>query len=127
MGILWSAIRGSKSVNKEFRTKPVSRITLFCRDLNRSLELYRDILGFEEVEKKTIQSKAFNELMNIDDEDCFVKISYLQSEESDFDILDLPSLKLITLAPESLIRGSGILKTGFSNVENLLLNLAAIC
>ena len=89
MGILWSAIRGSKSVNKEFRTKPVSRITLFCRDLNRSLELYRDILGFEEVEKKTIQSKAFNELMNIDDEDCFVKISYLQSEESDFGLIAL--------------------------------------
>ena len=66
-------------MNKEFRTKPVSRITLFCRDLNRSLELYRDILGFEEVENKTIRSKAFNELMNIDDEDCFVKISYLQS------------------------------------------------
>ena len=76
-------------MNKEFRTKPVSRITLFCRDLNRSLELYRDILGFEEVEKKTIQSKAFNELMNIDDEDCFVKISYLQSEESDFGLIAL--------------------------------------
>ena len=89
MGILWSAIKGSKYVNKEFRTKPVARITLFCRDLNRSLELYRDILGFEEVEKKTIRSKAFNELMNIDDEDCFVKISYLQSEESDFGLIAL--------------------------------------
>ena len=76
-------------MNKEFRTKPVARITLFCRDLNRSLELYRDILGFEEVEKKTIRSKAFNELMNIDDEDCFVKISYLQSEESDFGLIAL--------------------------------------
>lgn len=89
MGILWSAIRGSKYMDRTFRTKPVSRITLFCRDLNRSLELYRDILGFEEVENKTIQSKAFNELMNIDDEDCFVKISYLQSEESDFGLIAL--------------------------------------
>ena len=47
-----------------FSTTPVSRITLFCRDLDQSLELYRDILGFKEIEKKTIQSKEFNELMN---------------------------------------------------------------
>ena len=49
-----------------FSTTPVSRITLFCRDLDQSLELYRDILGFKEIENKTIQSKEFNELMNIE-------------------------------------------------------------
>jgi len=70
-------------------TTPVSRITLFCRDLDQSLELYRDILGFEEIENKTIQSKAFNELMNIDDENCFVRISYLQSEESEHGLIAL--------------------------------------
>ena len=53
-----------------FSTTPVSRITLFCRDLDQSLELYRDILGFKEIENKTIQSKEFNELMNIEDENC---------------------------------------------------------
>ena len=52
-------------MKKGFKTTPVSRITLFCRDLEKSLALYRDILGFEEVENKTIQTKAFNELMNM--------------------------------------------------------------
>ena len=78
-----------KSMKKGFKTTPVSRITLFCRDLEKSLALYRDILGFEEVESKTIQTKAFNELMNIHDENCFVRISYLQSERSDHGLIAL--------------------------------------
>ena len=76
-------------MKKGFQTTPVSRITLFCRDLEKSLALYRDILGFEEVESKTIQTKAFNELMNIHDKNCFVRISYLQSERSDHGLIAL--------------------------------------
>lgn len=76
-------------MKKGFKTTPVSRITLFCRDLEKSLALYRDILGFEEVESKTIQTKAFNELMNINDKNCFVRISYLQSERSDHGLIAL--------------------------------------
>ena len=76
-------------MKKGFKTTPVSRITLFCRDLEKSLALYRDILGFEEVENKTIQTKAFNELMNIHDKNCFVRISYLQSERSDHGLIAL--------------------------------------
>ena len=76
-------------MKKDFKTTPVSRITLFCRDLEKSLALYRDILGFEEVESKTIQTKAFNELMNIHNKNCFVRISYLQSERSDHGLIAL--------------------------------------
>ena len=76
-------------MKKGFKTTQVSRITLFCRDLEKSLALYRDILGFEEVESKTIQTKAFNELMNIHDKNCFVRISYLQSERSDHGLIAL--------------------------------------
>ena len=76
-------------MKKGFKTTPVSRITLFCRDLEKSLALYRDILGFEEVESKTIQTKAFNELMNIHDKNCFFRISYLQSERSDHGLIAL--------------------------------------
>ena len=76
-------------MKKGFKPTPVSRITLFCRDLEKSLALYRDILGFEEVESKTIQTKAFNELMNIHDKNCFVRISYLQSERSDHGLIAL--------------------------------------
>ena len=76
-------------MKKVFTSSPVSRITLFCRDIEKSLALYRDILGFEEIENKSIQSKEFNELMNINDENCFVKISYLQSERSDHGLIAL--------------------------------------
>ncbi len=78
-----------ESMKNGFSTTPVSRITLFCRDLDQSLELYRDILGFKEIENKIIQSQAFNELMNINDENCFVRISYLQSEESEHGLIAL--------------------------------------
>ena len=76
-------------MKKVFKSSPVSRITLFCRDIEKSLALYRDILGFEEIENKSIQSKEFNELMNINDENCFVRISYLQSERSDHGLIAL--------------------------------------
>ena len=76
-------------MKKVFKSSPVSRVTLFCRDIEKSLALYRDILGFEEIENKSIQSKEFNELMNISDENCFVRISYLQSERSDHGLIAL--------------------------------------
>ena len=76
-------------MKKVFKSSPVSRVTLFCRDIEKSLALYRDILGFEEIENKSIQSKEFNELMNINDEHCFVRISYLQSERSDHGLIAL--------------------------------------
>ena len=76
-------------MKKVFTSSPVSRITLFCRDIEKSLALYRDILGFEEIENKSIQSKEFNELMDINDENCFVRISYLQSERSDHGLIAL--------------------------------------
>tara|TARA_B100001996_G_scaffold66546_1_gene48264 strand:- start:3225 stop:3716 length:492 start_codon:yes stop_codon:yes gene_type:complete len=76
-------------MKKVFTSSPVSRITLFCRDIEKSLALYRDILGFEEIENKSIQSIKFNELMDINDENCFVRISYLQSERSDYGLIAL--------------------------------------
>ena len=97
-----------KSMKKGFKTTPVSRITLFCRDLEKSLSLYRDILGFEEVENKTIQSKAFNELMNISDENCFVKISYLQSERSDHGLIALFEINSSELDKNQLIQTTQI-------------------
>ena len=95
-------------MKKGFKTTPVSRITLFCRDLEKSLSLYRDILGFEEVENKTIQSKAFNELMNISDENCFVKISYLQSERSDHGLIALFEINSSELDKNQLIQTTQI-------------------
>ena len=95
-------------MKKGFKTTPVSRITLFCRDLEKSLALYRDILGFEEVESKTIQTKAFNELMNIHDKNCFVRISYLQSERSDHGLIALFEINSSELDKNQSIQTSQI-------------------
>ena len=95
-------------MKKGFKTTPVSRITLFCRDLEKSLALYRDILGFEEVESKTIQTKAFNELMNIHDKNCFVRISYLQSERSDHGLIALFEINSYELEKNNSIQTTQI-------------------
>ena len=57
MVISWSVIKGLSFMGNGFSTTPVSRITLFCRDLDQSLELYRDILGFKEIEIKPSNQK----------------------------------------------------------------------
>ncbi len=95
-------------MKKVFKSSPVSRVTLFCRDIEKSLALYRDILGFEEIENKSIQSKEFNELMNISDENCFVRISYLQSERSDHGLIALFEINSSKLDKNQSIQNKSI-------------------
>ena len=95
-------------MKKVFKSSPVSRVTLFCRDIEKSLALYRDILGFEEIENKSIQSKEFNELMNINDENCFVRISYLQSERSDHGLIALFEINSSKLDKNQSIQNKSI-------------------
>lgn len=95
-------------VDKNFKTTPINRITLFCRDLDRSLSLYRDILGFNVIETKTIQSTAFNNLMNIEDENCSVRICYLQSEESEFGLIALFEINSLQLDKNEAVKNSSI-------------------
>lgn len=42
-----------------------SRVTIFCRDLDRSLSLYRDILGFTIVEDKTLEGPGAGALLGL--------------------------------------------------------------
>ena len=95
-------------MKKVFKSSPVSRVTLFCRDIEKSLALYRDILSFEEIENKSIQSKEFNELMNISDENCFVRISYLQSERSDHGLIALFEINSSKLDKNQSIQNKSI-------------------
>ena len=60
-------------------TSPIRRVTIFCRNIEKSLRLYRDILGFTVIEEKMIQTQEFSNLMKIEDKDAFVNICYLQS------------------------------------------------
>ena len=42
-----------------------SRTTIFCRSIERSLALYRDALGFEVIDDKTLEGPAAGALLNI--------------------------------------------------------------
>ena len=95
-------------MDKKFKTTPVTRITLFCRDLDHSLSLYRDILGFDVIETKTIKSAAFNDLMNIEDDNCTVRICYLQSEESEFGLIALFEINSLQLDKNEAVKNSSI-------------------
>ena len=82
-------------------TSPIRRVTIFCRNIEKSLRLYRDILGFTVIEEKTIQTQEFSNLMKIEDEDAFVNICYLQSHGKEDGLIALFEVnsKVILLIP----------------------------
>jgi len=71
------------------KTSPVRRVTIFCRNIERSLKLYSDILGFSIIEKKTMKSKEFSKLMKIEDKDAYTNICYLQSNHKEDGLIAL--------------------------------------
>jgi catechol 2,3-dioxygenase-like lactoylglutathione lyase family enzyme len=46
---------------------PVKRTTIFCRDIEASLALYRDVLGLEVIEDKTVGGPAMGKMVQLDD------------------------------------------------------------
>ena len=71
------------------QTSPIRRVTIFCRNIEKSLKLYRDILGFTVIEKKTIKTQEFSTLMNIKDKEAFIDICYLQSNDKEDGLIAL--------------------------------------
>lgn len=45
---------------------PLARVTLFVRDMERSLAFYRDILRLEVVHDETVESESINKFLNIE-------------------------------------------------------------
>jgi catechol 2,3-dioxygenase-like lactoylglutathione lyase family enzyme len=62
-------------------------MTIFCRDLERSLALYRDILRFEVIEEKTVSGPAMARMVALDD--CTVRICHLASQRSENGLIGL--------------------------------------
>lgn len=58
-------------------TGPVKRVTLWCRDAERSLALYRDILGLTVIEDKVVSGEAIARLAGL--RDCTMRIVHLAS------------------------------------------------
>lgn len=63
------------------RTGPVKRVTLWCRDAERSLGLYRDILGLTVLEDKVVSGPEIARLAGL--RDCRLRIIHLSAGESD--------------------------------------------
>lgn len=56
----------------------VKRVSIFCRDLNKSLAFYRDILGMRVIEDKTVSGPFIGKLINLPS--CTMRIVYLQAD-----------------------------------------------
>lgn len=59
------------------RTGPVKRVTLWCRDAERSLRLYRDILGLTVLEDKVVSGPDIAQLAGL--KDCRMRIIHLSA------------------------------------------------
>ena len=69
------------------RTSPLKRATIFCRDAEASLKLYRDILGFDVIEDKRVSGPAMGKMIGLDD--VSMRILHLQSEDLDAGLIGL--------------------------------------
>jgi len=68
-------------------TSPLKRATIFCRDMQKSLALYRDVLGFEVAEDKTVSGPAMAKMIGLDD--CTMHICHLRSQNSEDGLIGL--------------------------------------
>ena len=69
------------------KVNALSRISIFCRDIDKSLQLYRDILGLEVIEDKVVEGKGIGGMVGLGD--CRMHIMYLQSPNLDGALLAL--------------------------------------
>jgi catechol 2,3-dioxygenase-like lactoylglutathione lyase family enzyme len=66
---------------------PITRISLFVRDLEASLAFYRDLLELKVVADKQVAGPGAARLMGLDD--CSLRVVYLQSEGNEFGMVGL--------------------------------------
>jgi catechol 2,3-dioxygenase-like lactoylglutathione lyase family enzyme len=63
------------------RVNALTRTSIFCRDIDKSLELYRDVLGLTIIEDKIVEGKGIGGMVGLGD--CRMHIIYLQSPAPD--------------------------------------------
>ena len=64
------------------RISPISRTTIFVRDLDESLKLYQDILGLKPRSERTLSSEIVNELLGTTGE--AIRVSILNATGDDW-------------------------------------------
>ncbi len=65
------------------RVSPVSRTTVFVRDLDESLKLYRDILGLKPRRERLLEGPFWNDVVGTAGEDKRIKVMILQTTEGE--------------------------------------------
>lgn len=82
------------------RTGPVKRVTIWVRDIERSLALYRDLLGLEIVEDKTLSGPAIMGMVGY--QDGRMRMVHLAPAGADYGWIGLYALQGAQPAPDSL-------------------------
>ncbi len=67
-------------------------MTIFCRDIETSLSLYRDILGFDVAEDKVVEGSAMGEMIGYP-QGVSMRIVHLQSNNSDNGLVGLYAIQ----------------------------------
>ncbi|MCB2106041.1 MAG: VOC family protein [Rhodobacteraceae bacterium] len=65
-------------MSEQSLVSPVKRVSVFCRDLDKSLAFYRDILGMKVIEDKSVSGPFIGKLVNLPS--CTMRIVYLQAD-----------------------------------------------
>ena len=91
------------------RTSPLKRATIFCRDIEKSLSLYRDILGFTVAEDKTVAGPAMAKMIGLDD--CSMHICHLQAQKSEDGLIGLYEITADDV-PETTLPPTGKIHRG---------------
>ena len=76
----------------------LARASIFCRDVDKSLELYRDVLGLSVIEDKVVEGPGIGGMVGLGD--CRMHIVYLQSPATDGALVAL--FEITNPAPASL-------------------------
>ena len=76
----------------------LARASIFCRDVDKSLELYRDVLGLTVIEDKVVEGKGIGGMVGLGD--CRMHIVYLQTPDVGGALVAL--FEISNPAPDSL-------------------------
>ena len=71
------------SVAEGARVSPVSRTTVFVRDIEESLKLYRDILGLQPRTERMLEGEFWNRVVGTPGEDKRIRVVILNTTEGE--------------------------------------------
>lgn len=104
------------------------RITIFCHDIEKSLHLYRDLLGLNVVMDKTISGKAAGRLLGLPS--CDIRIVLLSTKANEKPVLGLfdisgTELETRSAGPRKLVRKQTALVLGTDDFDAALADVRA--